>query len=444
MRECPYDRGVTAESHATQVDGRVLQVNVSAGGVPKLPVPRAWVGILGVEGDAHREYTVHGGPHQAVCVFGIEAIERLQSEGHPVEPGSVGENLTTSGIEWSLLPVGSRARIGPTLELEVASATTPCRTQTRNFRDGRFSRISIALHPSDSRMYARVLREGAVKAGDTITILPPAPDSRALDELLLDRLDRAEIKSSLAAWRAAVDSGFDVRIVDDGRLTMSASPDIRGPAFNRAAGLARMPHLVGLATGFYEENSCRGWLIAETPPWPGAQAGVTVNVFAATPDEVPSVDWPAGLSIRPIRPTDGATVQSIHARTGSVGADDDQRDPWAAVYEKLATHPHRTVLLAELDGDPVGAASIHVTGTTGWLRGASVIPGARGRGIQRALISARVKLAVDRGCDVVGAWAEPEGASAHNLRRMGMRVVGARRHYSYVPASLAAETAVAC
>ena len=89
----------------TQLTGKVLQVNISGGGVPKKPVERAWVGVLGLEGDAHRENTVHGGPHRAVCLFGIEVIERLQSEGHPVEPGSVGENLTTSGIEWSLAGV---------------------------------------------------------------------------------------------------------------------------------------------------------------------------------------------------------------------------------------------------------------------------------------------------------------------------------------------------
>ena len=73
---------------AVLASGRVLQVNVSHGGVPKRPVERAWVGTLGLEGDKHRENTVHGGPYQAVCLYGIEAIERLQAEGHPVEPGA--------------------------------------------------------------------------------------------------------------------------------------------------------------------------------------------------------------------------------------------------------------------------------------------------------------------------------------------------------------------
>jgi MOSC domain-containing protein YiiM len=169
--------------------GRVVQVSVSRGGVPKLPVAQAWVGRLGLEGDAHREHTVHGGPHRAVCLFSMEAIERLQAEGHPVEPGSTGENLTTAGIEWSTLPVGTRARVGGQLLLELASSTTPCETQRPNFIGGRFSRINIALHPTDSRMYARVLEEGPVQAGDGIELLQPADDSRAQTESQLLRID---------------------------------------------------------------------------------------------------------------------------------------------------------------------------------------------------------------------------------------------------------------
>ncbi len=157
--------------------GRVLQVNVSAGGVPKLPVDRAWVNILGLEGDKHREYTVHGGPHRAVCLFAMEVIERLQAEGHPIQPGGAGENLTTWGIEWSLLPVGATIRVGDELVLEVSSSTTPCVTQVGNFSDGNFNRILIDRHPSDSRMYARVLHEGSVAPGDAITVDGPADSS---------------------------------------------------------------------------------------------------------------------------------------------------------------------------------------------------------------------------------------------------------------------------
>ncbi len=65
---------------------RVRQVNVSSGGVPKLPVPVARVGRLGLEGDDHADRTEHGGPFRAVCLYSIEAIERVRAEGHPIFP----------------------------------------------------------------------------------------------------------------------------------------------------------------------------------------------------------------------------------------------------------------------------------------------------------------------------------------------------------------------
>ncbi len=53
---------------------RILQVNVSDGGVPKLPVPAARVTPRGVDGDRQTGETVHGGPHRAVSILGIEVI----------------------------------------------------------------------------------------------------------------------------------------------------------------------------------------------------------------------------------------------------------------------------------------------------------------------------------------------------------------------------------
>ncbi|HSE92450.1 MAG TPA: MOSC domain-containing protein, partial [Methylomirabilota bacterium] len=77
--------------------GRIVQVSVSPGGVPKRPVEAALVTALGVEGDAHRDTEHHGGPERAVCLYALEAIEALQHEGHPIVPGALGENLTVAG-----------------------------------------------------------------------------------------------------------------------------------------------------------------------------------------------------------------------------------------------------------------------------------------------------------------------------------------------------------
>lgn len=148
----------------------VHQISVSDGGVPKRPVFEARVGKTGVERDRQENLKYHGGPDRAVCLFSLELIERLQDEGHSIDAGLSGENLTLSGLEWELVRPGVRLSIGPDVELEVTSYTTPCGKNGRWFRDGDFSRISQAAHPGWSRVYARVLREGVIRPGDVITL----------------------------------------------------------------------------------------------------------------------------------------------------------------------------------------------------------------------------------------------------------------------------------
>jgi len=414
--------------------GRVLQVNVSPGGVPKLPIEMARVGKWGIVGDGHRDLTVHGGPHMALCLFGIEAIERLQAEGHPIEPGGAGENLTTLGVEWSLLPLGARALIGTEVEIELSGDAGPCKTIRGNFSDGQFSRMSIDSHPADSRMYARVLREGEIHAGDPITVLPPAPGSRAVEEMLLGRLDRAEMKSSVAAWRAAGEAGFKIDFVADGDLAMSASTDIPGPAFNHASGLAQLPNLLSMVTDFYDARGTPGWLTMDEPPWPGAEPSLELDVFAAQPSAVARVAMPDGVVIRQIGPGEAAAYNAV--RSGNVtpgGVTAGGPNPWPDVYERLVQTHRRLLFVAEIDGRPVANASLHVSARTGWLRGALVAPEARGRGIQRALIGARAQAAAERGCDLVGSSAEPGGVSARNLQQMGLRQIGRRSQSEYRP-----------
>src|SRR3954462_897434 len=267
-------------------NGRVLQVNVSEGGIPKLPVAQAWVGRLGLAGDGHNDRTVHGGPHRAVCLYAMEAIQRLQGEGHPVGPGGVGENVTTTGIEWSTLPVGTRVRIGDQVLLELADTASPCATQRANFSDGRFSRISIELHPSDARMYARVLKEGAIRPNDPIELLPMAADSRALDELKLDALDWVSGKSALLVWRLLEELGLDIRVFDDGELLMAAVPGEATPNLSHAYGLARLPNLIPEAQRFYDDPRPNGCLIPDGAPWPHAVAQPVMDALAAHPADI--------------------------------------------------------------------------------------------------------------------------------------------------------------
>lgn len=148
----------------------VHQINVSDGGVPKRPVLEAMVAERGVAGDCQRNLKVHGGPDRAVCLYSVELIERLQDEGHAIDAGSSGENLTLAGMEWTLMKPGVRLTVGPEVELEVTSYTAPCRHNARWFQDGDYERISHRRNPGWSRVYARVLRPGVIRPGDVVTI----------------------------------------------------------------------------------------------------------------------------------------------------------------------------------------------------------------------------------------------------------------------------------
>ncbi|MBH0204274.1 MAG: MOSC domain-containing protein [Nitrospira sp.] len=97
-------------------------------------------------------------------------MERLQDEGHSIDAGLSGENLTIAGLEWDLMKLGAVLSIGPDLQLEVTSYTSPCSKNGRWFRDDDFSRISQKMNPGWSRVYAKVLREGVVRPGDAVEI----------------------------------------------------------------------------------------------------------------------------------------------------------------------------------------------------------------------------------------------------------------------------------
>lgn len=149
--------------------GRVVSLNVSNGGVPKLPIERAALGELGLEGDKHRA-RFHGGPTAALCLFSMETIERLRAEGHPIYPGAIGENVTVAGIEWGDVKPGVQLRIGPTL-VEVTRYTQPCKNIAAAFTDGDFGRVEAARHPGDARVYARVVEGGTVATGDGVELV---------------------------------------------------------------------------------------------------------------------------------------------------------------------------------------------------------------------------------------------------------------------------------
>jgi MOSC domain-containing protein YiiM len=152
--------------------GRLDSINVSRGGVPKRPVAQAAITADGVEGDRQRDRRFHGGPERAVTLFSTERIAAMQAEGHPIAPGTTGENLTLSGIDWTRVTPGVRLEIGE-VQLEITRYTTPCANITGSFAGGDIARVAQKINPGWSRLCARVLVPGQVRVGDRVVLFDP-------------------------------------------------------------------------------------------------------------------------------------------------------------------------------------------------------------------------------------------------------------------------------
>jgi MOSC domain-containing protein YiiM len=171
--------------------GVIFQLNFSDGGVPKLPVREAEVVPTGLVGDRQAHPRIHGGPDKALCLFSLERIEELQREGHPITPGSVGENVTIKGLNWSEIMPGARLALGDEVVVEITSYTNPCKSIAASFVRGDFRRIAQKKYPGHSRLYARVIRTGRLRVGQTVRVLEAGGDARrSLAERVGGKLSR--------------------------------------------------------------------------------------------------------------------------------------------------------------------------------------------------------------------------------------------------------------
>lgn len=162
-------RGLAALSDKPAAEGRVVQVNVSGGGLPKRPVQRAVLTAGGVQGDRQRDRKHHGRPFQAACLWSADVIDELSAAGHPIAPGCAGENLTLRGLDWGSLRPGALISVGEAL-VELSFPATPCHNQARWFFDGDFSRIAHEVNPRHARWYGWVRIPGEAHAGERVVV----------------------------------------------------------------------------------------------------------------------------------------------------------------------------------------------------------------------------------------------------------------------------------
>ena len=150
--------------------GRVVALNISGGGVPKLGVPAVDVTVDGIIGDKQRNRRHHGGPDRALTIFSLEVIQRLQAEGHPIAPGTTGENITVELLDWNRVVPGVLLEIGD-VRAQVTSYAAPCQTIRASFADRDSAWIAQDEYPGWSRVCCRVLSEGRIGLGDAVRVL---------------------------------------------------------------------------------------------------------------------------------------------------------------------------------------------------------------------------------------------------------------------------------
>ena len=178
-----------------QRPGRLLSVNV---GLPqdvawqgrtvhtavwKQPVPGPqMVRRLNIDGDGQGDLAGHGGEHRAVFVYQIDSYRYWQQQlaRDDFSYGQFGENFTVEGLADDQVRIGDRYQIGQAL-FEVTQPRVTCYRVGIRMNDPRIPALLVSHHRPG--FYLRVLREGAVQAGDEIVLVAPGPEAMTVAEV---------------------------------------------------------------------------------------------------------------------------------------------------------------------------------------------------------------------------------------------------------------------
>ncbi|WP_200800540.1 MOSC domain-containing protein [Proteiniborus sp. DW1] len=142
--------------------GKVLDINISEKkGVVKKPIKEGvFIEDFGLEGDAHA-----GKWHRQVSLLGIESFNKMKALGiDGLDHGSFAENITTEGIILYELPVGTRMKIGETIQ-EVTQIGKECHTGCAIAQQ-----VGKCVMPKEG-IFTKVIKGGVVRPGDIIEVL---------------------------------------------------------------------------------------------------------------------------------------------------------------------------------------------------------------------------------------------------------------------------------
>jgi MOSC domain-containing protein YiiM len=157
--------------------GAVVQVSISAGGLPNHAIDQGTVTRNGIAGDAWRHPQFHGTPKRAILLMTSEGVDDLAAQGFPVYYGALGENITTRGLDRRSLRIGQRFQAGEAV-IELTEARLPCDTLSvygAGIQAAIYDARTLAGDPASlvwgmSGFYASVVEPGIVRPGDAIAL----------------------------------------------------------------------------------------------------------------------------------------------------------------------------------------------------------------------------------------------------------------------------------
>ncbi|MGO8895280.1 MAG: MOSC domain-containing protein [Streptosporangiaceae bacterium] len=283
--------------------GRLLSVNVG------LPRDVAWHGQtvrtavwkqpvaglrqvrrLNIDGDGQGDLAGHGGEHRAVFVYQIESYRYWQEQlgRDDFSYGQFGENFTISGLADDQVCIGDRYQIGEAL-FEVTQPRVTCYRVGIRMNEARMPALLVSHHRPG--FYFRVLREGAVQAGDEIVQVTAGPEAMTVAEidglLYLPGHSREQVLSALR-----------IPALPDGWKASFRAMASQAEAPAGAEGTALAPGNAGLTA------------VSPPPAWPGFRP-LTVTALDRESDSVVSVRLadPGGTALPSPRPGQFLTLR---------------------------------------------------------------------------------------------------------------------------------------
>jgi len=176
----------------TQQNGLRLETT----GIYKSPSNETvYIGSLGPNGDVVCDKKNHGGPDQAVYIYGAKDYDWWSKElGREVTPGTFGDNLTISNLESAQFNIGDRLQVGSVV-LEVTSPRIPCSTLATRMGDPKFvKRYRQAERPG---LYCRVIQEGNVRQGDMVSVTRYVGETLSIAEMFREYYEKDKSEASL-------------------------------------------------------------------------------------------------------------------------------------------------------------------------------------------------------------------------------------------------------